>query len=104
MSAVDLPAWNCTIVSDRILIGPTARKGISQCLWKRHTVDRIVAKLRKADVELGKGKKVPEVCKLLEVVTRSGYSKSPNRPIVAGGLLSLAAEVGWHEARDGQTT
>jgi hypothetical protein len=26
---------------------------------KRHTVDQIVAKLRKADVELGKGKKVP---------------------------------------------
>ena len=38
---------------------------------KRHTVDQIVAKLRKADVELGKGKKVPEVCKLLEVVTQS---------------------------------
>ena len=34
---------------------------------KRHTVDQIVAKLRKADVELGKGKKVPEICKLLEV-------------------------------------
>jgi len=31
---------------------------------KRHTVDQIVAKLRKADVELGKGKKVPEICKL----------------------------------------
>ncbi len=28
---------------------------------KRHTVDQIVAKLRKADVELGKGKKVPEI-------------------------------------------
>ena len=26
---------------------------------KRHTVDQIVAKLRKAVVELGKGKKVP---------------------------------------------
>ena len=34
----------------------------------RHTVDQIVGKLRKADVELGKGKKVPEICKLLEVV------------------------------------
>ena len=33
---------------------------------KRHTVDQIVAKLRKADVALGKGKKVPEICKLLE--------------------------------------
>ncbi|MDA7893858.1 hypothetical protein N9B38_02995 [bacterium] len=38
---------------------------------KRHTVDQIVAKLRKADVELGKGKKVPESYKLLEVVTQS---------------------------------
>ncbi|MDB4645291.1 transposase [Rubripirellula sp.] len=37
---------------------------------KRHTVDQVVAKLRKADVELGKGKKVPEICKLLEVVTQ----------------------------------
>ncbi len=34
---------------------------------KRHTVDQIFAKLRKADVELGRGKKVPEFCKLLEV-------------------------------------
>ena len=35
---------------------------------KRHTVDQIVAKLRKADVELGNGKKEPEVSKLLEVI------------------------------------
>ena len=35
---------------------------------KGPTVDQIVAKLRKADLELDKGKKVPEVCKLLEVV------------------------------------
>ena len=33
---------------------------------KRHTVDQIVAKLRKADVELGKGKKVPEGTQDLE--------------------------------------
>ncbi len=38
---------------------------------RRHTVDQIVAKLRKADVELGKGKKVPGICKLLKVFTRS---------------------------------
>ena len=38
---------------------------------KRHTVDQIVAKLRKADVELGTGKKVPKICKVLEVVTQS---------------------------------
>ncbi|MGI9460627.1 MAG: hypothetical protein ACR2NF_11555 [Pirellulales bacterium] len=36
---------------------------------KRHIVDQIVGKLRKADLELGKGKKVPEACRLLEVVT-----------------------------------
>jgi len=35
---------------------------------KRHAVVQIVAKLRKADVKLGEGKKVPEVCKLLDVV------------------------------------
>ena len=40
---------------------------------KRHTVDQIVAKIRKADVELGKGKKVPEICKLLEVTEQTYY-------------------------------
>ncbi|MDC0288884.1 transposase [Rubripirellula sp.] len=40
---------------------------------KRHTVDQIVAKLRKADVEIGKGKKVPEVCKLLEITEQTYY-------------------------------
>ena len=40
---------------------------------KRHTVDQIVAKLRKADVELGKGKKVPEICKLLEITEQTYY-------------------------------
>ncbi len=40
---------------------------------KRHTVDQIVAKLRKADVEFGKGKKVPEICKLLQVTEQTDY-------------------------------
>ena len=35
---------------------------------KRHTVGQIVSKLRKADMELGKGNKVPGICKLLENV------------------------------------
>ena len=43
---------------------------------KRHTVDQIVAKVRKADVELGKGKKVPEVCKLLEFTEQTCYLKT----------------------------
>ena len=34
---------------------------------KRHTVDQIIAKLRPADVLLGKGTKVPELCKQLEL-------------------------------------
>ena len=40
---------------------------------KRHAVDQIVSKLRKADVELGKGKKVPEVCELLGVTDQKYY-------------------------------
>lgn len=39
----------------------------------RHSVDQIIAKLRQADVELGKGKKVPEVCKVLEITEQTYY-------------------------------
>ena len=40
---------------------------------KRHTVDQIIAKLRRADVELGKGKTVPEICKQLEIAEQTYY-------------------------------
>ena len=40
---------------------------------KRHDVDEIIPKLRRADVELGKGKKVPEVCKLIEITEQTYY-------------------------------
>ena len=40
---------------------------------KRHAVDQIISKLRKADVELGKGKKVPEVCKQIEITEQTYY-------------------------------
>ena len=40
---------------------------------KRHGADEIVAKLRRADVELGKGKKVPDVCKLLGITEQTYY-------------------------------
>ena len=40
---------------------------------KRHTVDQIIGKLRRADVELGKGKKVPEICKILEITEQTYY-------------------------------
>ncbi|MGB0597094.1 MAG: transposase [Rubripirellula sp.] len=38
---------------------------------KCQAVDQVVAKLRKSDVELGKGRKVPEICKLLEVTEQT---------------------------------
>ena len=37
----------------------------------RHTVDQIIAKLRRADVDLGKGNKVPEIYRLLEFIGSS---------------------------------
>ena len=40
---------------------------------KRHTGEQIVAKLRQADIELGKGLKVPEVCKQLGVSEQTYY-------------------------------
>ena len=40
---------------------------------KRHRVDQIISKLRRADVELGKGKKVPEVCKLIGISEQTYY-------------------------------
>jgi putative transposase len=40
---------------------------------KRHRTDQIIEKLRRADVELGKGRKVPEICKLLEITEQTYY-------------------------------
>ena len=40
---------------------------------KRHGVDQIIPMLRRADVELGKGKKVPEVCKRLGITQQTYY-------------------------------
>ncbi len=40
---------------------------------KRHGVDQIISKLRRADVELGKGKKVPEVCKIIGITEQTYY-------------------------------
>lgn len=40
---------------------------------KRHGVEQIIAKLRRADVELGKGQKVPEVCRLLGITDQTYY-------------------------------
>ena len=48
---------------------------------KRHTVDQIIAKLRRADVELGKGKKVPEIRK------QEGCPHNSLRPILLARFI-----------------
>ena len=40
---------------------------------KRYSPEQIVGKLRQADMELGKGKRVPEVCRLLEISEQTYY-------------------------------
>jgi putative transposase len=40
---------------------------------QRHSVEQIIAKLRRADVALGKDRKVPEICKLLEITEQTYY-------------------------------
>ena len=40
---------------------------------KRFTPDQIVSKLRQADVELGKGLTVPEVCRAIEISQQTYY-------------------------------
>ena len=40
---------------------------------KRHTGEQIVAMLHQADVALGKGEKVPEVCKQLGISEQTYY-------------------------------
>ena len=42
-------------------------------IQKRHTVDQIIAKLRRADVLLGKGTNVPELFKQLEIAEQTYY-------------------------------
>ena len=40
---------------------------------KRYSVDEIISKLRRADVELGKGTRAPKVCKQLEIAEQTYY-------------------------------
>ncbi len=39
----------------------------------RHTTPQIIEKLRQADVALGKGQKVPDVCRTLEIAEQTYY-------------------------------
>jgi len=42
---------------------------------KRYTSEQIISKLREAEVELARGKKVPQVCRQLGVTEQTyGYS------------------------------
>ena len=40
---------------------------------KRYVVGQIIPMLRRADVELGKGRKVSEVCRMLEIAQQTYY-------------------------------
>jgi len=40
---------------------------------KRHSAEEIIRKLRQAEVELGRGKAIPEVCKAIEVTEQTYY-------------------------------
>ena len=40
---------------------------------KRHTAEQIVAKLREAEVELAKGRKIPEVARKLSITEQTYY-------------------------------
>eukprot|EP00752_Nemacystus_decipiens_P016157 g14450.t1 len=47
--------------------------GKDSLMKKRHSSEQIVAKLRQADIELGKGQKVPEVCRGLGISEQTYY-------------------------------
>ena len=64
----------------------------------RHGAEQIVAKLRQADVALGKGLKVPEVCKQLGISEQTYYRWRTKyggmNPQMARQLRSLEKENG----------
>ncbi len=39
----------------------------------RHTTPQIIEKLRQSDVALGKGQKVPDICRTLEITEQTYY-------------------------------
>ena len=63
---------------------------------KRHSAEQIVAKLRQADVGLGKGMKVPDVCKQLGISEQTYYRWRQKyggmAPAVARQLKALEKE------------
>ena len=65
---------------------------------KRHSTEQIVSKLRQADVELGKGLRVPEVCKQLSISEQTYYRWRQKYggmdPLMAKQLKELEKENG----------
>jgi len=65
---------------------------------KRHSAEQIVGKLRQADVALGKGLKVPEVCRQLGISEQTYYRWRQKyggmAPEVAKQLKALEKENG----------
>jgi len=65
---------------------------------KRHSAEQIVVKLRQADVALGKGLKVPEVCRQLGISEQTYYRWRQKyggmAPVVARQLKALEKENG----------
>ena len=59
-------------------------------------MDQIVAKLCQPDVELGQGKKVPEICKLLAVTDQTYYrwrqKCGGKKPVMVKQLKALKKE------------
>ncbi len=73
-----------------------ARKGLIPMARKRHSVDQIIPMLRRADIELGQGKKVPEICRLLGIKRQTYYRWRQKyggmQPEMAKQLKSLEKE------------
>ena len=65
---------------------------------KRHSTEQIVEKLREADVELGKGGRVPDVCRQLSISEQTYYRWRQKyggmAPAVAKQLRALEKENG----------
>jgi putative transposase len=64
----------------------------------RHTTPQIIEKLRQADVALGKGEKVPDICKTLGIAEQTYYRWRQKyggmAPEMAKGLKALQKENG----------
>ena len=60
---------------------------------KRDTVDQIVAKLRKADVELGKGKTHSSDLSAVAILFFIGGLREPTHPAMSHSILEFCARV-----------